>query len=245
MVNERFVELYLPDGDPIGSTFTIEEQRALSTPLDAPPVTVQIVGVAADVRNTPLEASAPYFWASIDQMPVNNVFVHARGTSAAATTLALRRLIGEQVTLVGPSSYRDVTATNTLGQRAVARFLSGGALFALALAVVGLGGLLSVTVAMRLQELSIRRALGATGRDVVAEVMRESGKLAASGLGVGLGLAIPAALLARSFLPGVSPIDPLTLLATVAVLGGCALLTALPSAWRAARADPLRHLRGE
>lgn len=75
--------------------------------------------------------------------------------------------------------------------------------------------------------------------------MRESGKLAASGLGVGLGLAIPAALLARSVLPGVSPLDPLTLLATVAVLAGCALLTAVPSAWRAARADPLRHLRGE
>ncbi len=245
VVNERFVELYLPKGDPLGATFTIEEQRAISTPLDAPPITVQVVGVAADVRNTPLEASAPYFWASIEHMPVPNLFVHARGTSAGATTLALQRLVGERVTLVGPSSYRDISATNTLGQRAVARFLSGGALFALSLAVVGLGGLLSVTVAMRLQELSIRRALGATGRDVVAEVMRESGTLAASGLGLGLGLAIPAAFLARSVLPGVSPLDPLTLLGTVALLLACALLTAVPSALRALRADPLHHLRGE
>lgn len=245
VVNERFVERYLPDGDPVGTTFTIEEQRALSTPADVPPVTVQIVGVARDVQNTPLDPSAPYFWAAMDQLPAANVFVHARGSSPEATNSALRRLVGGRVTLVGPSSYTDIVATNTTGQRVVARLLSGGALFALALAVVGLGGLLSVTVAMRLQELSIRRALGASGSDVIGEVMRESGRLAAWGLGLGLALALPAALLARSVLPGVSPLDPLTLLGTVTILGGCALLTALPPALRAARSDPLRHLRGD
>lgn len=245
VVNERFVELYLPDEDPLGTTFTIEEQRALSTPTEAPPVTVQIVGVARDVQNTALDPSAPYFWAAMDQMPASNLFVHARGSSPEATNAALRRLVGGRVTLVGPSSYKDLVATNTMGQRLVARLLSGGALFALALAVVGLGGLLSVTVAMRLQELSIRRALGASGSDVIAEVMRESGRLAAWGLGLGLALAVPAALLARSVLPGVSPLDPLTLVGTVAVLGGCALLTALAPALRAARSDLLRHLRGD
>lgn len=245
VVNERFVQSYFPDGDPIGRFFTIEAQSELSTPMPAPPVTVQIVGVAADVRNTPLEEPSPYFWASMDQFPVPLVMVHARGASPAQAAASLARLTAGEITLVGPATYAELTETNTMGQRAIVRLLGGGAFFALVLALIGLGGLLSVSVAMRLPELSIRQALGATRADVVREVLSESGRLAAWGIAGGLAVAIPAAMLARSVLPGVSPVDPFILLGTVVLLGACALLTALPPALRAANVNPLRHLRGE
>lgn len=245
VVSERFVTAHFPGDDPIGRTFTIESQRALSTTLPAPPVTARIVGVAESVRNTPLDPPGPFFWASLHQFPAPLVMVHARGPSPAEAVAGLRRRGAGEVTLVGPSTYEELTDTNTLGQRAVARLLFGGALFALVMAVIGLGGLLSVSVAMRMPELSIRKALGATQADVVRSVLAESGRLAAWGIAAGLALAIPAALMARGLLPGVSPLDPPTLLATVALLCACAAVTALPAALRAGAADPLRHLRGD
>jgi predicted permease len=245
VVNQRFVDAFLPDGDPIGRTLRVEGLHALSTPIPGEPFTVRIVGVAETIQNTPLEQPSPYFWAVLDQLPAPVVMVHARGAGPGRAAAALARESAGAITLVGPSTYAELVDTNTIGQRAVARLLSGGALFALGLAIVGLGGLLSVSVAMRLPELSIRRALGASRLDVVRTVLSESGRLAAWGLALGWAVVLPVAALARSVLPGVSPIDPATLLGSVAVLGSCAVLTALPSAWRAVRTDPLRHLRGD
>jgi predicted permease len=245
VVNERFVSAFLPGGDPIGRTLRIDALFALSTPMESVPVTAQIVGVAETVQNTPLEAPGPYFWVSYDQLPALLVMVHARGEVPARTAAGLARLTAGEVTLVGPSTYAELADTNTMGQKVVARLLGGGALFALVLAVVGLGGLLSVSVAMRLPELSIRRALGASSGDVVRAVLSESGRLAAWGLALGWAIVLPVAALSRSFLPGVSPVDPATLIGSVVILGVCALGTALPPAMRAVRADPLRHLRGD
>lgn len=245
VVNERFAQTYFPAGDALGRSFTIEAQLEVSTPIPAPAVSVQIVGVAADVRNTALEEPGAYFWAPLAQFPTPLVMVHAQGPTPAQAAAALARFTAGDVSLVGPSTYAELTETNTTGQRAIARFLWGGALFALVLALIGLGGLLSVSVAMRLPELSIRQALGATRTEVVREVLAESGRLAAWGIALGLGAAIPLALLARSVLPGVSPVDPPTLLATALFLATCSLLAAVPSALRAARVNPLRHLRGD
>ena len=195
-----------------------------------------------DVQNTPIGAASPYFWSSMDQMPVSVVMVHAVGSTPAEAVAALARVTAGEVTIVGPSTYQELMDTNTLGQRAIAGLLGSGAVFALLPAIVGLGGLLSVSVAMRLRELSIRQALGATRSDVVREVLGESGRLAGIGIAMGLAIAIPGALLSRGVLPGVSPLDPITLLGTVGLLGACALLTALPPALRAANGDPLKHL---
>ncbi len=245
VVNERFAEVYL-DRDPIGKSFTIEEWRNVSTPASMEAIRVQVVGVAEDVRNSLMQPPAPYFWSSIYQFDAPNPVLHVRGPAGpAAAAVELRRLGGGRLTLVGPSTYDELAATNAFGQEAFAPLLAAGAGFALVLAIVGLGGLLSVSVAMRLPGLSIRRALGASRSDVILDVIAESGRRTAWGLLLGLGLSIPAGFLARSVLPGVSPVDPVTLVGTIALLSACALGTALPAALRAANADPLHHLRNE
>ncbi len=246
VVNEAFVRTYFPDDDPVGRSFRIEERRALSTPVPGPSLDAAIVGVVEDVRNDPTRAPTPYLWASIEQLPVDNVVAHVRGPRGpAAAVEALRRRTRDQVSLIGPSPYDDVASLSTAWQRAVARLLGVGGLFATGLTVIGLGGLLSVSVAMRLPELAIRRALGASSRDVVGDVIGESARLTGAGILGGLLIAIPLAVLARRVLPGVSAVDPIATLGTVLVLIASALLTAVPPALTAARVHPLRYLRGE
>ncbi|MGH7635491.1 MAG: FtsX-like permease family protein, partial [Gemmatimonadaceae bacterium] len=119
------------------------------------------------------------------------------------------------------------------------------ATLALALASVGLYGVLSYSVSQRRRELGVRAALGAGKSDLVRLVIREG--LGAAGLGLALGLAAAAALtrLMQSVLFGVAPLDPLSFGAAPLVLALVALLACLVPARRAASIDPAEVLRCE
>jgi ABC-type antimicrobial peptide transport system permease subunit len=138
----------------------------------------------------------------------------------------------------------ETLVSASLGQRRFYMMLLGGfAALALILAAVGLYGVISYSVAQRTQEVGIRVALGASGSEVVAMVMRQGLRLAAAGLAVGLVLALLLKNVLKGLLVGVSAADPATLAITALVLLLVAVLASYVPARRAARVDPMVALR--
>jgi ABC-type antimicrobial peptide transport system permease subunit len=121
-------------------------------------------------------------------------------------------------------------------------FFSG---LALLLACVGLYGLMSYSVSRRIGEMGIRMALGAAPRTVLHLIIREAVTLVLAGILIGLPVAFAASRLVSGLLFGLSPADPLSIVASVTVLTAVALLAGYLPARRAARTDPMEALRCE
>jgi ABC-type antimicrobial peptide transport system permease subunit len=116
---------------------------------------------------------------------------------------------------------------------------------ALALAAVGIFGVISYTVAQRTREIGVRMALGASGGTVLGLMLGRAMRLVALGLALGLALALAVNRSVEGMLYGVDPADPLTLAAVALVLGAVALLACWLPARRATRIDPMVALRYE
>lgn len=114
---------------------------------------------------------------------------------------------------------------------------------AMALAAVGLYGLMAYGVSHRTREFGIRMAVGAKSGSIARLVLREAAWLMAAGVVLGLAVAWALGRVVRSMLFGVEPTDPASAAAAVAVLVAAALLAAWIPARRAARLDPTRALR--
>jgi ABC-type antimicrobial peptide transport system permease subunit len=115
----------------------------------------------------------------------------------------------------------------------------------LLLAVVGLYGTLSYSVARRRNEIGIRIALGAAQRRVMQLVLTEVARMVIVGVALGAVIAVMSTRLVTSLLYGLSPSDPATMIASVVVLAAVALGAGALPAWRASRVDPITALRDE
>ena len=144
-----------------------------------------------------------------------------------------------------PVLLADILRDQLVARRVTADVIGGFAGSALALAALGVYGVLSMLVASRTREIGVRLALGASPRAIAGSVVRESVWNTAPGLVAGAGLALVAGRLLESFLVGVSSSDPLTVVLVTATMLGAAVLAALIPAVRAARVDPVVALRGE
>ena len=116
---------------------------------------------------------------------------------------------------------------------------------AVALATVGLYGVISYMVARRRNEIGIRIALGASRGNVLNLVLREAGVLLGVGLMIGTGLALAVGRAASSMLFGLKPSDPVTIVASAAGLAVVAIAASMLPAMRAARVEPMVALREE
>jgi putative ABC transport system permease protein len=139
------------------------------------------------------------------------------------------------------SALAEAVAT----RRFVMALLAGFAVLAVALAAIGIFGVLAYLVGQRTRELGIRMALGADRRAVQTLVLRESLRHVLPGIALGTAGALLLTRVLRSQLYGVSPTDPLTFLAVIVVLVGVALLASWIPARRAAGVDPMDALRQE
>ena len=139
--------------------------------------------------------------------------------------------------------HRDDSSVWLAGFSARLALAAGAA--ALFLAALGIYAIKGYTVASRTSEIGIRKALGATHGNIMGMVLREGLVLTAVGLIVGQLLGLGVAKVSASLLYGVSPIDPVSIVATVALLGVASLLASYIPARRAARIDPMVALRYE
>ena len=216
--------------------------------IDNPDVWREVVGIVRSVRHDALDQpprGTVYF--PLAQRPTPTIFavVNTIGdpANAAAAARSVIRGLDPELPVYDVRSLEN-RLSDSLGRRRIAMWLlvAFGSL-ALALAAIGVYGVLAYDVSQRKQEIGIRMALGADGTRVLRMVMASGVSLTLVGIGVGVALAAIAARAASSLLFAVSPYDPITYAVFAAVLTGTAIVAAYVPARRATQVDPMAALR--
>jgi len=243
VVNESFVARYLPGVEPIGRTFHFEGRQ------DRPVTPLHIIGVAADTKYSDIRQDMgpiAYMAYSQDPNPGRSFTAVVRATQpglslAQAAVATAAQVHGDMLVVTTPLQQPIIDG---LARERLMAMLSGffGTL-AVLLAAIGLYGVMSYMVAQRRQEIGIRMALGAGRGRVLSLVLREALVLVVIGVAAGTGLAILAGRSAATLLFGLTPTDPVTLVASVAGLGLIGAVASAFPAWRAARVEPTTALR--
>jgi putative ABC transport system permease protein len=244
IVSEALARKYWPGEDPVGQRITFEGGQQA-------PRWREIVGVVGHVRNEGLEGeSRGQYYIPYAQRPNGaDLFLVVR-TDAEPSTLApaVRGAVAgvDRDLPVYRVTTMEKLVAESLAQRRFSMFLFGVfAALALALAVVGLYGVMSYAVAQRTHEIGLRMALGAQSRDVLRMVVGQGMWLVAVGLAVGLAGALALTQLMTSLLYGVSAADPLTYAGIAVLLAAVAFFASYLPARRATKVDPMEALRYE
>jgi macrolide transport system ATP-binding/permease protein len=240
IINESFAHRFFPGENPLGKQFRLG--RA-----DAPKV--QVIGVVEDGKYANLSEDArPYVARPLWQSPLGSTSVVVRTTGdLPGLSAAIRREI-QQLDAhlpVSTSTLVEKLSLPLLPARMVASILGGFGLLALALAAIGIYGVMSYAVAQRTHEIGVRMALGAQKADVLKLVIGQGMTLTLIGIGLGLAAAFVLTRLMKSLLFGVSATDPLTFVGIASVLAFVTLLACYLPARRATEVDPLVALRHE
>lgn len=249
IVDQAAAELFWPGESPIGKRISSEGMDEWGGFGDRPRVWATVVGVVGNVRQRALEeAPYPTVYFAIAQRPRTSATVVARSRSQARD---LFPLLDETLARVAPdvpgqtSTVADVLAAVRAQRRFSLVVLALFAGLGLALAAVGVYGVVAYAVTRRTRELGVRLALGAAPAQARTLVLR--GALAPVALGAlgGLLLAPPLGRSLAAMLHPVRPWDPASWLAAFVLLGLAATLAAWLPARRAARLDPVRSLRAD
>lgn len=240
VINRTLADRLWPGESPIGRTV---EGLTGNQP-------AEVIGVTAPGRYVFLtEAPQSYAFLPFAQSYRASMAISVRAPGAEAA--ALRgvadevRKLDPDVALGMPVPARDLVGAGLLPQRMAARLIGGFGLAGLLLAALGIYGVLAWQVTRRTRELGVRRALGASGGRLVGEVVGRGALITAIGCGIGTAAGVAVAFAVRSFLFGIRPIDPVTLVAVPLLLFAVALLASGLPAMRASGVPPSEALRAD
>lgn len=217
---------------------------------EAVPNEFEIVGVVANERVRGLERPAQAaFYLSTRQFPQTGLTLLVRTTgdplALTADVRSALREVDDRVTFDGATSLERILSEQLVSRRVTTNVIGMFAVAALALASLGIYGLLTMLVATRTHEIGVRIAVGASPASVARKVVIDSLRTATLGIASGAALSLLATRLIRHLLVDVSPADPLTITAAMAVMIMVAAAAAIVPATRAARTDPTIALRSE
>ena len=246
IVTESFARVFFGGRNPVGKTFQIDEPPGQPRPV------YEIVGFARDAAyeslRDPFEPLVYVPAAQDDRPPAQSIRLVVRSTAplTSVTSAIVAAARDTHPSIVVEFQTMQSQVKNSLIRERLMATLSGffGGLAAL-IAMIGLYGVMSYTVARRRNEIGIRMALGADRREVVRLIMREAGMLLAAGLVIGTLSALAAARAATTLLFGLQPHDPASLITAAVALAAVAALASYVPAVRASRLEPTEALREE
>jgi putative ABC transport system permease protein len=237
IVNQRLAEVAWPGEDPIGKRIPGSAKAEL-----------EVVGVVGNSNYLSVrETTRPILYSSFDQAPGFGGTLHVRcrrdlrGVGRAVRQIVESTAPAYQVSNV---SSLEVLRDGIISRDRLLTFLSS--LFAAlgtALALAGIYGLISYSVTQRTHEVGIRVSVGAQRGEVLRLFLYESALLAATGMALGLPLALALARLIRAMLYNVSPAEPVDIAITLVCLGIGSMAAAYFPGRRATRIDPVKALR--
>jgi putative ABC transport system permease protein len=238
VVSEAFVKKFYPDEDPIGKRVIIGF---------GDPVEREIIGVVGDIKERGLtEDTTPTSYAPYPHtpLPFMSVLIRSPAPQAAAMRAAVQAVDKNVPIDIKPMEeyMRDAVAQQRLLMQLLVMFAG----VALTLALVGVYGVVSYGVTQRMQELSVRSALGARPAQLIGMIVRHGLLLAVAGVVVGAVAAlILFQMVVTSLLFGVGGMDPLTYAGVASLLVAVTAAASFIPARRAARLDPMAVLRSE
>jgi putative ABC transport system permease protein len=246
LITESAARQYFPNEDPIGKTITLGWGRGPGKRRAGG----EVVGILGDVKDAGLnEPNPPQIYLPLRQWPVSSMTVIVKSAvPPMSLTDAVRTevyAIDANLPVSNVSTLDAIVAKSISQQRFYMLLLTVFASVALALAAIGIFGVLSYAVSQRTREIGIRMALGAQGRTVVRLIVRQAMLLVACGVAAGLTLGLLLSQTMAKMLFEVKPTDPATYVTVSAVLGAVALFASYVPARRATRVDPIEALRAE
>jgi putative ABC transport system permease protein len=241
VVNRALAERYFPRGDAIGKKIWMMGRQRPGT---------EIVGVVANGRTDDLtQAATPEVYLSFWQASAfsKHLMVRTAGDSRAVMAAVQRELraVDSTVAVENMKTLEEIRNDSVASRTFAMQLLIGFAAVGSVLTLVGIYGVLSLSVAARRRELAIRAAVGAGRQDIRKLVFAEGFRLIAGGIVAGIGAAMAMSRVLRSFLFEVSPTDPATLAGVGLLFAGVAFVACWGPTRRAARVDPVEALRSE
>jgi hypothetical protein len=236
VVDETMAAEFWRGADPLGTRVRVRDQW------------MRVVGVARAAKyHNLLETPRPFFYVPLRQNFSGLAALQIRTGQHPLPAPALVREIHALDADVVPGeliTMREQVDRTTASQRIAVTILVVFGGLALVLAAIGLYGVMAATVSQGARELALRIALGAGASDLLRLVMTKGLALTAAGVVLGAAAALELTRLMGYLLYNVSPRDPLAFVSAVVIIMLASLAACLGPAWRAARTDPIRALRG-
>lgn len=245
VVNESMAKFYFGNANPIGRKMWMDDQAGRNKP-------IEIVGVVRDVRDHSLRGPVQRrFYVptaqALDSLYAINFEIQTAGRPEQLIQPVRKAIaaLDSNVPLNGIHTLDELVDSSIARDILVARLSTFFGLLALALACVGLYGVMSYTVSRRTREIGVRMALGAQRTQVLGMVLQEALKLVLIGIGIGIPVALLSSRVFSSMLFGLSTADPLSMVLVILLLGMIASIAGFIPARRATKVDPMVALRYE
>ncbi len=243
IINESVARHFFKDRNPIGRRFSYGDHFQVGKAFE-------IVGVVKDAKydglreNAPMMAYVPVWMHGAE--PCSLAIRTARDPKQLISTVRQEvRDLDAAIPILEANTLEDDVDSDISNERLIARLCAFFGALSLALASIGLYGIISYAVTRRTKEFGIRMALGGQRSELMWMVLRETLGLVGAGIAIGTGVAFALTRLVGSLLYGVSAHDPLTIGLAAAILLVTSIGAALIPAYRASRSDPMIALRCE
>lgn len=244
IVNETFAKHYFPKGDAVGHHIGLQ-------PTPTSPADVEIVGVTRSMKYQSMreeqirQVFLPYSQMESAQSATYYVRTAVAPELFASTVRSVVRDLDPKVPVVGLRTFEQQVDLSLVAERMIAGLSAAFGFLATGLAVIGLYGVMSFSVAKRAKEIGIRIALGANRGSVISMVMREAVVLLAVGVVVAIPIYFGLQRFVQSQLYGMEGSGFITVIGAVLLLSAVTLMAGYAPARRASRIDPIRILRYE